>query len=192
MANSNAPFGARFIGSLQRGVVTGGLSVYSVPATDSTAIFIGDFVTQQGTGVTGVNGQVNPTVAQSAAADKVTGVVIGFDPSRTYENQLYRTASTLRDVYVLDDPYAEFEIQASGTFTVTMIGSNADIVVNAGDTATGVSGMALDVTTVANTATLPLRITGISRQIKNEVGDYTILKCIMNYNAWKNTTGLAV
>jgi len=191
MANTNAPFGARFIKSLQPNCLTGGINTYTVPATDSTAIFLGDFVTHQGTSAIGANGQYLPVIAQSAAADKVTGIVIGFNPDRDYESQVYRTASTLRDVLVLDDPYAKFELQASnGTFAVTMVGQNMDIAVAAGSTVTGLSGMTADVGTVAGTATLPVRIVGISNRENNEIGAYTVLECIMNYTTNKDTTGV--
>jgi hypothetical protein len=189
MANPNAPFGARWTGTLQGLATTGGVNIYTVPATDSTAIFVGDFVTHQGTAAVGEDGLYHPVVAQSAALDKITGIVIGFAASRTYENQIYRTASTLRDVYVADDPYLTFEMQANGTVAAANIGLNVDFDVNAGSTVTGLSGNDLDMSTVNTTATLPIRILDISRQIKNELGDYTVLKCMMNYTTYKNTTG---
>lgn len=191
MANSNAPFGARFIKSLQPHSVSGGVNWYTVPASDNTAIFLGDFVTHQGTAAIGATGQYFPVVSQSAANDKVTGIVVGFNSDRTYESQIYRTASTLRDVLVLDDPYAVFEIQASnGAFTAAMVGQNIDIAVAAGSTVNGLSGMTVDIATVDATATLPVRILNMSNRYNNELGAYAVLECMMNYTTNKDTTGV--
>lgn len=190
MANRDSIFGARYIGHLQGNKVSASVRTYTIPATDNTAVFMGDFVTHQGDSAVGADKLYHPIVAQSAAADKVTGFVVSVTNSRDYENQIYRTASTLRDVEVCDDPYALFEIQANGTVTSTMIGLNADIVVGSGSTSTGLSGMELDVATVAGTATLPLRIVGIVPREDNELGANTKLICMMNYTTYKNTTGV--
>jgi len=190
MTNRDSIFGARFIGHLQSNKVSGSSRTYTVLAADAVAVFMGDFVTHQGAAAIGADGVYHPVVAQSAAADKVTGFVMSVSNSRDYENQIYRTASTLRNVEVCDDPYALFEIQASGTVTAAMIGYNADIVVGSGSTFTGLSGMELDVSTVANTATLPLRIVGIVPREDNELGANTKLICYMNYTTYKNTTGV--
>lgn len=191
MANANIKFGARYIGSLQGNAINAQTHTYIIPSTDSTAVYVGDFVTEQGTAVVSAdNGIYYQSVAQAAASDKVTGFVSSFVPSRDYENQIYRTASTERLVEVIDDPYALFEIVANGTVTATMVGQNADITVGTASTVFGTSGMQLDVGTVATTATLPLRIVGISPRSDNELGDYTVLICMMNYTTFKNTTGV--
>lgn len=190
MTNRDSIFGAKLIGHLQGNKISASTRTYTIPATDSVAVYMGDFVTHQADAALDTKGLYRPVVAQSAAADKVTGFVISITNSRDYENQLYRTASTHRDVMVCDDPYALFEIQADDTVTSTMVGLNADIVVGTGSTYTGLSGMELDVATVANTATLPLRIVGISPRIDNELGLHTVLICMMNYTTYKNTTGV--
>ena len=190
MANRDSIFGARFIGHLQGNAISASSRIYTVPATDAVAIYVGDFVTHQGAAAIGDDGIYHPVAAQSAAADKITGFVISVANSRDYENQIYRTASTLRNLIICDDPYALFEIQANGTVTVAMIGLNADIVVGTPSTFTGLSGMELDITTVADTATLPLRIVGIVPRVDNELGANTKLICMMNYTTYKNTTGV--
>lgn len=191
MANANIKFGARYIGTLQGNASNAQTHTYIIPSTDSTAVYVGDFVTEQGTAVVSAeNGLYYQSVAQSAASDKVTGFVSGFWPSRDYENQIYRTASTERLAEVIDDPYALFEIVANGTVTATMVGLNADITVGTASTVYGLSGMQLDVATVADTATLPLRIVGISPRSDNALGDYTVLICMMNYTTFKDTTGV--
>ena len=123
-----------------------------------------------------------------AESNKITGFVVGFVPTGDYQNQIYRTASTERLVQVCVDPYALFEIVASGTTGATDIGNNADFVVGTPSTIFGTSGIQLDVGTIATTASLPLRIVGIVPDINNEVGDYTRLVCMMNYTTYKDTT----
>lgn len=190
MANTSSIFGARWIGTLQGNATSGQVRSYVVPATDNTAIFMGDFVTHQGTAAVDDEGVYYPVVAQSAASNKVTGFVVGVKASRTYENQIYRSAATLRTLYVVDDPYALFEIQCNATLTAEHIGLNANIIVGSGSTTTGISGMQLDVSTILNTATLPLRIVGIVPRVDNELGAYTKAICMMNYTTWKDTTGV--
>lgn len=190
MTNRDSIFGAKLIGHLQGNKISASIRTYTIPATDAVAVFMGDFVTHQGDSAIGTEGLYLPVAAQSAAADKVTGFVVAVNNSRDYENQLYRTASTLRDVMVCDDPYALFEIQANGTVTSAMVGLNADITVGSGSTYTGLSGMELDIATVNTTATLPLRIIGIIPRVDNELGLHTKLICMMNYTTYKNTTGV--
>ena len=188
MANRDAPFGARIVGHLLGSDWNGKARKYTIPATDSTAVFMGDFVTHQGTSATGFDGELLPVVAQSAAGDALTGIVVGFGLNPSYLNQTYRTASTLRDVYVCDDPYVLFEIQSDGTGAVTDIGANADIVVGSGSTTTGLSAMELDESSVT-TSTAQLRIHGISHRADNAIGASAVFICSMNESLYKSTTG---
>ena len=103
MANRDSTFGARFIGHLQGNSVSASSRTYTVLATDAVTLFVGDFVTHQGDSALGDDGLYHPVAAQSAASDKITGFVISVNNSRDYENQIYRTASTLRTIEVCDD-----------------------------------------------------------------------------------------
>jgi len=185
MANVDSIFGARYLGTLGGGGEPK-TRTFLIPATDNTAVFMGDFVTHQGTSaVWSVDGALYPVVAQSAASDRPVGFVSAVRPSRDYENQIYRSASTERLVDVIVDPYALFEIQTSGTFAVGNVGANADFTVGAGSTVTGLSGMELDQTTVATTDTLPLNIVGMVPRADNEVGANAKLICMLNNSAYK-------
>jgi hypothetical protein len=89
--------------------------------------------------------------------------------------------------YVLDDPDALFEIQASGTVAQASLGSNANIVQTAGSLVTGRSANALNITGIAATATFPLRIVDFVRRPGSAVGDaYT--DCIVRLNLHQNRT----
>jgi len=190
MANVDAPFGARLVGSILGVTQNARINAYTVLATDATALFVGDFVKLTGTSGNGDDGENHPVVTQAAATETLVGFVVGFKPNPSYLNQIYRTASTLRTVYVCDDPYATFAIQSSGTVAVTDMGANADITVPtpAGSTSTGISYMELDESTVA-TATFQLRILGLDPRPDNAIGASADLICMINEHQFKSTTG---
>lgn len=184
MANVDSIFGARYIGSLSPSGAVKAITCAAV-AGDIKATFIGDFVTHQGTSLLiSSTDQVVPVVSQSAASDRVFGFVMSVNAERAYENQVYRTASTLRTLQVMVDPYALFEIQTSGTFAIENIGLNANFVVASGSTVTGLSGMELDQTTVADTITLPLKIVGFIPRPDNTIGLNSKLICTFNNSAF--------
>jgi len=190
MANVDSIFGARLVNSVG-GYVPQTMTCIVTAAVDATTdIFLGDFVTSQGT--SSLSGDLDiylTSVAQAAASDKILGFVTGVQPSRTYENQIYRTQATERVLTVCVDPYALFEIQCSGTFAVTDFGNNANITVGTGSTVTGLSGMELDQSTITTTETLPLKIIGMIPRADNEMGAHAKLLCMMNYCSFKDTTG---
>jgi hypothetical protein len=156
-----------------------------VPASDSTVIMVGDLVTLLGDAraATGL-----PTVTRAVTTTgPVLGVVVGISfegqgdaqnipPVNDLNTPIYRRASTDRYLTIITDPDAVFEVQASQTAqtaaTVTSwVGSNAAFTTSAGSTTTGSSGMQVDTSTVATTATLPLKIVGIPNRPDNLPGD---------------------
>lgn len=171
MPNLNAPMGLRPVQALGRGDYSGSVRQYAVPASDGTAIFVGDPVKLVGTSQI-INGQVLANVAQAATGDVIVGVVVGV--LQTDRDSLtYRAASTQRILLVNDDPATLFEIQqvSTGTpLTANDIGLNANFVVAAGSTVTGYSGVTLDNTTEATTNTLDLKIIGMPNRADNDIG----------------------
>ena len=188
MANSDLIFGARYAGSLSQGTVSGKTNSYVSLAAYNVAMFVGDFVVGQGTAAVDEYGIYRPVVQQAAAANRLLGFVDNFEKSRTYENQIHRTAATLRSMQVYDTPDVLFEIQSSGTFAVENVGLNANITVASGSTVTGLSGMELDQSTVNTTATLQLQIIGIIPRTDNAVGANTKLLCRINYHGYTKET----
>lgn len=171
MANSNIVFGLRPVQNMGSGTYEGRIRQYSVPSGDATAIFVGDPVKLAGTSQI-INGQVFSDVAQAATGDVMVGVVVG-SLAETRDSLIYRAASTQRVLLVCDDPNAMFEIQQtnSGTaLTANDVGLNANFVVAAGSTVTGLSGVTLDNTTEATTNTLDLKIVGMVNRADNDVG----------------------
>jgi len=189
MANQDTVFGARACGNLMSSNYNGKVTAYTVLATDATAMFVGDFVKCTGIAGVGQDGKTRPVVTQAAATDTLCGFVVGFQVDSDYLNQIYRTASTLRTVYVCSDPYATFEIQASGTLAVEDIGLNAEIVVGSGSTGTGLSGMEVDLST-KNTTSQQLRILGLSQREDNDFGADAKVICMINEQRFKTTTGI--
>lgn len=160
-------FGLRLVGRIGGGEPH--IAPYNVPAADGTALYVGDVVkVPDTTGAMDAAGQLI-NITQAVASDAVKlGVVIGFVPSAAlpYTGQ-YRAASTLRTVLVCDDPNAVYEVQedaVGGAVTAAQIGalSNADIIVAAGSTVTGLSGTMLDSST-ATASAADLKILGVRR-----------------------------
>jgi hypothetical protein len=117
------------------------------------------------------------------------GFVVGFEANSSYLNQIYRTASTLRGVYVADDPYVTFEIQAAATLVTGDLQLLADITVSAGSSVTGVSGTELDLAT-KTTSSGQLRILALSPREDNDFGQYAKVICMINEHQYKGTTGV--
>jgi hypothetical protein len=171
MANSNAPEGLKPVRYASGAPYNGAANAYYVPASDGTALFIGDPVIIAGDA--DADGVPTCTRATAGAAGRVTGVVVGFRPSTTLIANGYRAASTAEYVYVADDPNLLFEIQedaVGGALAATNVGQNADLIAGSGSTATKRSGFQLDSSTAATTATLQCRIEGFVRRPDNAIG----------------------
>lgn len=168
MANTNKVNGFRPVRYLNGAKYNGQFRKYIIPASDGTALFVGDLVKLSTAG----SDEGYTAVVQAAAGDACIGAVVGFevDPANLNTPQ-YRTASTKRVVYVADDPALVFEAQEDGDtdpLETADIGLNVSFVVAAGSTTTGASGMQIDSTSHATTATLPLRLLGLAQRPDNE------------------------
>ena len=182
MANVDRPNGLRPVRYASGAPYNGACNMYLIPSGDATAVFVGDLVKPFTSGgaaalfVNGVDCGGMPTVIQSAAGDPSIGVVVGFLPDQSNLNAVnYRVASTNRIALVADDPTLLFEIQevSGGTaLTAAEVVLNADVVVGAGSTTTGASGMELDNATEATTAGLNCRIIGLVKRPDNEYGEH--------------------
>jgi len=171
MANSNAPTGLTPRRYRNGSPWMGAARLYYHPATDSTALFIGDPVIIAGSA--DADGVPTATRATAASAGRITGVVVGFQPDATLNAAGYGAASTAFYVLVADDPALLFEIQedsVGGALAATSVGLNADLIAASGSTTTKASGFMLDSSTAATTATLQLRIVELQRRADNEIG----------------------
>jgi len=168
MANANAPSGLTPRRYRNGSPWMGAARHYYVPATDSTALFIGDpVVIVAGSDLNGF-----ASVTRAGATGRITGVVIGFRPSATMIANGYRAASTAEYVIVADDPDLLFEVQESAAtdgaaLTAAAMGKNANLIVGSGNTSTRQSGFTLDSTSAATTNTLQVRIVENQRRADN-------------------------
>lgn len=187
---ANAP-GRGFtpVGTVSGSPASAAARIYTIPASDSTAVFIGDLVTGKTTSST-VNGAVYQDVGQSATGDVFQGVVIGVLPD-TATSTTYRVASTLRRVLVVDDPNALFEVEDVSTGTplaAADVGLNVNVVVAAGSTVTGYSGMHLDNSTEATTNTLDLHLMNPVARDDNAIGASCKWLVTINRHQYSNQT----
>lgn len=171
MPNSNAPTGLSPKRYRNGSPWMGAARRYFHPATDNVALYIGDPVIIAGS----ADGDGTPTAtrATAAGAGRITGVVVGFDPSPTIIANGYGAASTGFYVLVADDPALLFEIQedsVGGALAATSVGLNADLIAAAGNNATKQSGFMLDSSTALASATLQLRIVQLEQRADNEIG----------------------
>lgn len=168
MANTLAPFGFLQYYGGSGGAPTFSQSRYRIASTLATAIFTGDLVMPVVSTATGY-------ITQATAGTTImTGVFIGCkylstSQKRTVWSRYWPGTDATGDVeaYVIDDPNAQFVVQASGasfynaSYTPTAmtslpLGQYATITVGTGSTATGTSGSYISA--VATTVTRPMII----------------------------------
>lgn len=172
VTNTNAPFGLNLWGANGPAAPTMAFANPSWLAVyNAAAMFYGDPVKM------GADGYVVPWTAGTNAAQLV-GIFRGCTYLSTGQGRIisnnYWPGSDVASgnyVQVLVDPIMRcanslFLVQALLTpFTQADIGANCDVsMATAGSTLTGISGAALDRTTIGTTATLPFTIMGLYGQ----------------------------
>jgi hypothetical protein len=202
MANLDKPFGLRFVGMLTGAAANVSMRRYRIPAAETDAIFLGDPVmrlTSSSRLASGTTPSLNQQEgleyvvrATGTSGTEVLGVVVGFayDPSNLGSN--YSAGAVERDVFVVDDPMALFEVQSDVTgIAYTDLGKNCALTMTAGSTTTGVSKAVA--TGPAGTAALPFLIVGWSRDPKNDIASAAYAKIIVKINnhqlGWNTATG---
>lgn len=142
MANVSRVNGFAPVQHLSGAPYNGQYRTYAVPASDATALGVGDVV--KALASSDVNGIKN--VTRAAAGDAVLGVIVGFDivPDQLNTPQ-YRLASTARYVRVADATDLVFLVQTSnGTPASANVGLNFNHANGTLSTTTGLSGATLD------------------------------------------------
>lgn len=186
MANANAPFGLRWVGSLGGGAITGQIKKFYT--AHASAIYVGDMVKLSGTaGHVNAGDPYYPAVEIAATSNACIGVVVGFEPLPSDLSIKYHVATTAvpKYVYVNVDPLAIYEIMgSSATWAVTDIGQSADVTVVAGSAVTGLSGSYATVT--SGQANDSLIILGFSQAPNNEIGAYARLLVKLNLHQYAN------
>jgi hypothetical protein len=167
--------------------MSGGLETFYVPATDATALYIGDPVIKAGSAdAAGV-----ATVTRATAGAAITGIVCGFVPDGTTNLSGYRAASTACYVLVCTDPAQLYEVQedsVGGALAAVDVGLNADFILAAGNAYNKQSGAMLDTSTKATTSTLPLKIMGLVQRPNNAIGANAKVLVKINVNTETSAT----
>ena len=204
MPNTDTPFGLRPIRHKSGAPYNGAVNPYIIPASDATAMFIGDPVIKTSTANTVAHSAPGAgdfpigtlpaiTKATAGTTNRITGVIVGFAPDPDGLGRIFRPASTARIAYVCDDPDVVFEIQADGALAADQVGLNAVLVyTNAGDVNTGRSGAELSTGTApATTVGFQLQIKRLVNRADNEVGEFTKAEVVINTHTEVNaSTGI--
>lgn len=198
MANLDAPNGLIPIGTMSGADYHGKLRRVAFLTGNATATFIGDLIK--------LAGSASPdgtavAVAQAAAGDAAVGVLVALDPlnpstlgESTLSTANYRRASTLRygcAAFGADVLYSCQEDSDGGALAVTDASDNINVIVGAGSTITGLSGMELDSSSADTANTLQLRLHGIDTSLNNVLGTNCRWIVSINLNQDLITTGVA-
>jgi len=197
MANINKAFGLRPLGKVGSNYNSDGNTQYSIASGTTDAIFQGDTVTFNVSGGVG-SASTGFIIKATPGAANILGVFIGCqytDPttSKTTFKNYYPGGIAASDIvaFIVDDPYAQFLVQASGVAGVTAIGRNADLVQTvAGNTSTGVSGLELSTATLAAASALNVKVIGVTTDPSNNdlTAAYADLIVTINEHLYKAPT----
>ena len=156
----------------------GQVNRYMISASDSQTTNVGDFVqfSDNDALVDTAGFGVYPTVERigSGTAVPIVGVIVGFEADYSNLNTPnYRAASTRRVALVADATdliFAAPQDGVGGVVAAAAVGNNVAINLGtAGSSGAYASGMSVDSSTVALTATLPLQIVGVLASPDNDV-----------------------
>jgi hypothetical protein len=208
MPNTSRINGFRPVKHVTGAPYNGQANIYFVPASDGTALFVGDPVKLAADGVAATGVQ---QVTKATAGAAILGVVVGvintkMDPvsgamtagAVALDTPQYRVASTAQYVLVCDSPDMLYEVEvtnagAAYSFAVADVGQNADTyVAGSGSTTTGTSACSLNSATLAATATLHWKIMGPTIRPDNDpTGNNTKVIVKINNAQLSSGTGVA-
>ena len=199
MANANTAYGLRPIGLVGSGVNSTGVTEYEIAADNTNAIY------QYGIVVPTANGVIDYAGATSGGTTQALGVLMGVQYHDSVQkkpvwlNYWPGSGSVSVDTnhpvkaLVADNPNQLFKVASDASLTdrataLAAVFANASLGTSArtGSTDTGSSNSALSVSSIATTATLPLRIVGIMDDEANS--DFTAagIPLIVRLNAHFN------
>ena len=184
----SAPYGLKPINLIGGQVYAGSTRLIKIASGYAADIFYGDVVKLANTGTLQVE-----TGTTTVSAQGVVGIFLGctFTNPVTKQkqfNQYWPSGTVASDAYayVVDDPDVLFKVAAvsSGTtvafYGQTLVGTNVALVQNSGSTTTGDSAVAIDGTSAAATASLPIRIVDVVPDTANSSGNFCEFICKFN------------
>lgn len=202
MANANIASGLTPID--QNGVAwSGQFHLYSVPASQGTAIFRGDpiiplgGVDAYGVPLAGLATAGNSNYLIGSMVSVVNGPAGGGASAQnalTRDLPIYHQASTVGYILVADDYNQRFVIQedsVGGAMAAASVGwSNANLVAGTGSTTTGLSGWQLQSSSLNASNTRQLRVLELLRGPDNAVGVNAKWVVMINLHSRANLTGI--
>lgn len=191
----NASFGLK-INRLNYGPYTGQVNEYPIASGYNTAIFTQDPVISLADGTIGIGVAGSPIrgIFMGVKYTDTLGVV-RFSPFWPASTTVF--AGTIPAALVADDPNLILDVQetnAAGSGAGTPIALadrnlNINFRIGTGSTVTGLSGATLNNETEATTATLNLKILGLTPVQGNAVGAFANWLCAINAHELKGGTG---
>jgi len=179
------PYGLKPINLIGGQVYAGSTRLMSIASGYNTSIYYGDVVKRV------ANGTVEKDVGTTTATP--VGIFVGctYTNPTTKQKQFaqYWPAGTVASdaqAYVVDDPDVLFKVATVSTGTTVAfygpdaVGANAALVQNSGSNTTGDSAIAIDGTSIATTASLPIRIVDIVPDTSNTSNGYCEFICKFN------------
>lgn len=193
MANTAAPFGFRQASG--NGSAPTFEQVVVTIAYNASAIYAGDPVQPDANGLV-----VRGTPGTTQVAGIFTGCkYLSVANKRTVWSNFWPGSDVASgntvEGYVVNDPNATFIAQTGATgATQADVNANVNFAIGTGNTATGLSGASVDMSTVGTTATLPFRIVGLVTNPPGangtEAGAYNLVRVAFNNVSAKQLTGI--
>jgi hypothetical protein len=188
MANANKPTGLSPVKYLSGANWDGKTRVYWLDSTSANAMYVGDPVAL----VAGLDAAyAQQSIDRATAGATMVGVALGFgaaggvsrtgpfvDPANLTLTYAPATKTQGYFVAVADDPNTIFEIQENSSsggnaaLTKSAASKNANFVYAAPAAGATFSGVMLDVTSIATTSTLNLKLLGLKQSPDNSLGYY--------------------
>lgn len=195
MATLASPYGLRLAKSQAERRMGHGFAQYPILSGYAADLKCGDLVKLNPSA-----GTIVKETGTTTTSVTLIGVFMGVsytDPSFGFVQKQQWVSGTVTQnaanamAYVMEDPNAIYQVQASGSLTQNALGTNAAVVQNAGNLTLGVSGVSLLASSIALTATLPLRIVGFVNEVGFSVmGDaFTDVLVKLNNHFDNQTTG---
>ena len=192
MSSSATPHGATPVGSLVSCAYNAKVTHYKIKNAYGTSIFFGDIVKW-------ADDNPNTTIAKDTGTTACTpiGIFLGCaytDPTtgQFTPNQYFPASVASDDIvaYVASDPFLIMQMQCDGAADQDDLGKNCAIVQTAGSTSIGRSKVAVDISTVATTSTLPVKIIDFVDGPDSAIGDaYTDVLVVFNSQSAFGTGG---
>lgn len=197
MANVNRPNGASPVRIGAAAAYTSQATLYWIPSGDGNQYNIGDFVKSAEGIDTLYSAPKIAKITGSVTSGTILGVIVGFYVDPNNLNIAYVPATKTHDYYalVLDDPKAVYDMTDDGLTTAnlvtTAVGQNCGFTVANPTSPSPVSATVITSSSIATTATLPLKIVGLRQIPGNSAGAYARWLVMINQSERQgNTAGV--